>query len=166
MLYILLEIPLCLCVVVCACICCHIFLFVLLSSFREKNVMEKTFVPSAATGPMTGGRSNGVALTPLWKSLACLTAPLDPRMCLCAMMSAPSTAPAALRARATMDAPTVTETLLPARPPLRWPIPAQQMTRTPAGAPPAVPQQTRCCARTLLSANPPHLVEVVEDRTL
>lgn len=138
------------------------------SSFREKNVMEKTFVPSAATGPTTGGRGNGVALTPLWKSFACLTAPLDPRMCPCVMttmMSAPSTAPAALRAKATMDAPRVTETLLPAHPPLQRLIPAQQTTRRPAGAPPAVPPRTRCCAWTLLSVDRPHPVEVAEDRT-
>ncbi len=128
---------------------------------------KKTSVPSAPTGPTTGRRDDGDALTPQWTFFACLIAPPDPWMCLfvmsaTAMMSAPSTAPAALRAKATMDTVRVREPL-PLQPPLLLLRPAPQTTRRPAGAPPAAPPPTRRRPWTPHSVDPPPQVEVVED---
>lgn len=139
------------------------------SYFRETNVTKKISVPSAPTGPTTSRHEDGITLTPEQTFCACLTAPPDPSNCLGvtsanSMMSAPSTAPAALRAKAMRDATRVTERLLPAQTPLHQPLLAQQTTRRPAGAPPAVPPQTGLSLWTPLSVGPPHPVEVVEVR--
>lgn len=109
---------------------------------------KKTSVPSAPTGPMTGGRDDGDASTP--RVCLCVT-PVTSRMC------APSTAPAALRVKATTR---VTETLLPQQPP-----PSElQMIRRPAEAPPAAPPRTRRFLWTPRIVDPPPLGEVEEDR--
>lgn len=121
------------------------------SSSRETTVTRKTSVPSAPTGPMTGGCDGGGVSSPPWRSGSCPTAPLNPRLSLCVMsvivmMPAPSTAPAALTAKPTMDTATPTEN----------PPPQSQ----------SLPHPRTSSLWTPRSVDPPPLVEVVEDYPL
>lgn len=126
------------------------------SSSREMTVVRKTSVPSAPTGPTTSGPDNGDAWTPPWISSDCPPTRLMCRHAMTTMISAPSTAAAALRAKATKNTKRDCESRLMAPP---SPPQAPQMTWRTAGARPAARPRTRPRPWILLSVDPPPPVE-------
>lgn len=143
------------------CICLHLSMFVeyshfLLSSPRWTTAKKKISLPPAPTGPTTGRRDDGVAST----SSLCPRVPQGPGTYpwatpATATTSAPSTAPAAQRAKALTGT-----TRTAGAPP---PPPPPQTSRRPAGAPPAAPPQTRRPPWTPPSVDPHPPGTAVED---